>query len=146
MITGGAGQDNIYGGVGADDFKFLNQVNFGTLAANTHDKIFGFTTTSDELKFTGANFTGVAANDTITKSTNADANKNLIVAAAANWAGGTVVAKDAAQRFMFDTSSGRLWYDGDGSTSTISIKLIAQLLDGANNPITDIAAADIDIV
>jgi len=145
IIKGNAGQDFIYGGAGADDIFFTNQSHYGAnFAASKHDTIYAFTTTSDEMKFSGANFTGVAENDTITKTTSKTGNADLVVAA---WNGATVSAGHANQRFIYDTSMGRLYYDGDGSDGVSTILMLANLTDAAGiNPIADLAADDIDIV
>jgi len=142
VITGGDGQDRMYGGAGADDFKFVNQNQYGAnQAASKHDWVYGFTTTSDELKFSGANFTGVANNDTITRTTAADGDADLVVRA------GITSAGHANQRFLYNSTTGELFYDGDGSTSTLSPILITLLLNAAGNaPAADVAAVDIDII
>ena len=71
-------------------------------------------------------------------------NADLVVAA---WNGATVSAGHANQRFLYDTTMGRLYYDGDGSGSTNTVILLALMLNAAgDNVIPDLAAADIDIV
>tara|TARA_B100000700_G_C14314960_1_gene521012 strand:- start:155 stop:529 length:375 start_codon:yes stop_codon:yes gene_type:complete len=123
----------------------MNEVNYGANEAAAKNKyIYGFTSTSDELKFSGANFTGVANNDTITKSTSKTGNADLIVAA---WTPGTVSAGHANQRFLYNTNNGNLYFDGDGNGGSSSQILIALLLNDAGTAgIADIAAADIDII
>ena len=141
IIKGNAGQDFIYGGAGADDIFFTNQSHYGAnFAASKHDTIYAFTTTSDEMKFSGANFTGVADGDTITRSTSKTGNADLVVAA---WNGATVSAGHANQRFLYDTSMGRLYYDGDGSGGTSTILMLANLTDAAGiNPICLLYTSD----
>jgi len=145
VIKAGAGQDSIYGGAGSDDIHFLNQANFGANeAAAKHDWIYAFTSGADEIKITGANFTGVAKDDTITRTTSSTGDADLVVG---NYGGGAVSAGHANQRFMYDVSSGGLYYDGDGSGNTNTPILLALMLNAAgDNVIADLAAADIDIV
>jgi Ca2+-binding RTX toxin-like protein len=143
VIKAGAGQDSIYGGAGSDDIHFLTQANFGANeAAAKHDWIYAFTSGADEIKISGANFTGVAESDTITRTTSTTGNADLVVA---NY--GTVAAGHANQRFMYDLTTGGLYYDGDGSGSTNTPILLALMLNAAgDNVIANIAADDIDIV
>ena len=143
VITGGDGQDRMYGGAGADDFKFVNQSEYGAnQAASKHDWVYGFTTTSDELKFSGANFTGVANADTITKTTAADGDATLVVRA------GITDSGHANQRFLYNSTTGELFFDADGSTADgLSPILIALLLNEAGDtPVSDLATDDIDII
>ena len=148
VIKAGAGQDSIYGGAGSDDIHFLNEANFGANeAAAKHDWIYAFTSGADELKISGGNFTGIAQNATITRTTTKTglgADENLLVS---NWGGAAVTAGDAAQRFMYDLTTGGLYYDGDGSGGTNAPILLALMLNATgDNVIANIAAADIDII
>jgi len=154
VIAGGAGNDQIYGGADADDIKFLNEANFGAnYAATKHDTIYGFTTTSDELKFTASAFTGVNAGVTIAVNGTPAANNanNLVILGNAAWVAagataGSVVAGHANQRFLYNSDYGRLYYDGDGSGGSQTLLMIAELLDGNMQAISAIVVADIDVV
>jgi Ca2+-binding RTX toxin-like protein len=153
-ITGNAGNDQIYGGGGADDIKFVNEAHYGAnYAANTHDTIYGFTSTSDDLKFSASGFTGLESGDTIAVNATPAANNanNLVILGNAAWVtagatAGSVVAGHANQRFLYNSDYGRLYYDGDGSGGTESLLMIAELLDGNMQAISSIVAADIDVV
>jgi len=141
VITGNDGQDRMYPGDGADDIHFKASSQYGAnQAAAKHDWIYGFTTTSDEIKILGTGFDGVASGNTITKTTVADGDANLVVGAGFSTAG------HASQRFIYNTSTGELFHDGDGVASDISPVLIALVLNAAGDSSVTIAAGDIDIV
>ena len=76
---------------------------------------------------------------TITKTTVADGDANLVVGAGFSTAG------HASQRFIYNTSTGELFYDGDGING-VSPVLIALVLNAAGDSSVTIAAGDIDIV
>jgi Ca2+-binding RTX toxin-like protein len=152
VITSGAGtNEHVYVGTGADDVKFTDEAQYTAAEADKkYDIIHGFISGTDELKFTGAGFTGVTTDTTITKGTAADANNVLITLSGGDWvtagaAAGGVAAGHANQRFLYNQGSGRLYYDADGSASGTA-KLVAQLLDATNVVVTDVVAADIDVV
>ena len=154
IIAGGAGNDQIYGGAGADDIKFLNEANFGAnYAATKHDTIYGFVSGTDELHFTASAFTGVTAGVTIAVNETPAANNanNLTILGVNAWVAGgasvgSVVAGHTSQRFLYNSDYGRLYYDGDGSGGSESLLMIAELLDGNMQAISSIAVADIELL
>jgi len=138
VITGNDGQDRIYPGDGADDIHFKASSQYGAnQAAAKHDWIYGFTTTSDEIKILGTGFSG--ADSTITKTEDANGDADLVVGAGLSTAG------HASQRFIYNTSTGELFYDDDGING-VSPVLIALVLNAAGDSSVTIAAGDIDIV
>lgn len=92
-LHGGPGNDTLYGGVGADVFVF----NTVPGAANI-DTIMDFVAIDDTIQLARAVFTG------LTTGTLADAALRI---------GGTAAAT-AAQRIIYDNTTGRLFYDADG--------------------------------
>ena len=121
-LNGYTGNDTLTGGAGADAFVF----NTYPSPANA-DRITDFTSGTDKIHLDaqamyrigpGGNF---APND-------------LRFYAAAGAAGG----HDADDRVVFDTSTGNLWYDEDGSGATAA-QLIATVQPGATVTATDIA-------
>jgi Ca2+-binding RTX toxin-like protein len=142
-IRGNDGQDNIYGGPGADNIIFTDESQYGANSAgNKHDIVHGFTTGSDKLKFSAANFAGITENQAITKGTDrADVN-TLIVTDAQGWLGVAPAAVNTTQRWLYNKTTGSLFFDQDGSDGEAQI-LVTALLDAADTPITDLAAADI---
>lgn len=117
-LNGGNGIDALAGGAGADIFVFTS-----TLAVN-RDIITDFSAISDSLwfndvAFTGLNYTGeLAAEDFVAGTT----------------------ALDATDRFIYQRSTGSLWYDADGNGAGAKV-LVAELNDG-----TVLTNADIFLV
>jgi Ca2+-binding RTX toxin-like protein len=142
-IRGNDGQDHAYGGDGADIIIFTDESQYGAnSAANKHDFVHGFTTGSDKLQFSAANFAGITENQAITKGTDrADVN-TLIVTDAQGWLGVAPAAVNTTQRWLYNKTTGSLFFDQDGSDGEAQI-LVTALLDAADTPITDLAAADI---
>jgi Ca2+-binding RTX toxin-like protein len=139
-ITGGTGADQLYGGTGLDIFIFTNQSEYSAgLVDADHDQIYGFTTGADKLHFTAANFTGItAAGDPAIVLGTGDQAVELIVMA------GKTAPSHADQRWIYNPTTGGLYYDADGvAGATIAV---AQLLDIAGDPVSTIAAADIVII
>ena len=120
-LNGGGGNDSLSGGAGNDLFVFNSP-----LAADNVDTISDFAT-GDRLQLDRTIFTTLSAGATLT---------------AAEFLGGagSNAATTAQQRLVFNTTTGALRYDADGTGATASV-LIANLTAGA--PLT---AAAISLV
>lgn len=107
ILDGGLGQDQLNGGVGRDFFTFST----ASGAANA-DKIIDFRS-DDIIRLSGKFFKSlgesVGPGEFRLGSAPVDKNDFLI----------------------YEASSGRLWYDADGSRAKYSMRLIADLNDGA---------------
>ncbi len=93
-ISGKEGNDTLRGQAGADVFIFDTALN----EATNVDRILDFASGEDEIKLKNTVFTGIAKGDL----------------AADAFALGTA-AQDANDRIIYDQSSGKLWFDSDGS-------------------------------
>ena len=124
LIVGGGGNDILTGGAGADTFLFETAAN----AATNVDHITDFTSGSDILQFSKAKF---AALTTPGHFGTADARF------AANTTG---VAGDATDRLIYNTNTGELFYDKDGTGVAASV--LVGVVDGAPS----LAATDIWVV
>jgi Ca2+-binding RTX toxin-like protein len=98
-LEGGVGQDSLNGGAGLDSFVFRQAPPAGGV-----DFITDFTSGSDRLLFDNAAFTALGADGAFT------AGDGRFLAGP-----GRSSAADANDRLMYDTTSGTLWYDADGS-------------------------------
>jgi Ca2+-binding RTX toxin-like protein len=118
-LAGGVGVDTLWGGVGADTFVFREM---GTANA---DRISDFASGSDELHLDDAAFTAIGMTGDFAAS---DARFK------ANSSG---TATDTNDRVVFNTSTGQLYYDADGSGGAAA-QLIATVQSGATVAATDI--------
>jgi Ca2+-binding RTX toxin-like protein len=153
-ITPNAGQDRIYLGTAGDIDKiiFEDDGNFeaGGAATNTkHDMVYEFETGVDKIQFSLADFTGIASVTTPSFGTVKSVG-TVVVDLAATGPGGwgaSVTAGHADQRFLYNSTSGELYYDGDGDVATISPILVCQLYsDNTGTSTVDLASGDINIV
>ncbi|WP_409526945.1 hypothetical protein [Rhizobium sp. G21] len=98
MISGGKGNDILIGGAGDDRFFFYNTPGI------TKDTIKDFDNAHETIWLDDAEFTALHANDT----TPVKLNKDLF---SANTLG---AARDADDRIIYETDTGKLYYDEDG--------------------------------
>ena len=119
-IWGAGGVDTLWGAAGADTFVFREM---GTANA---DSIADFTSGSDKLHLDDAAFTAIGAMG------NFAAGDGRFVA------NSTGTAQDTNDRVVFNTSTGQLYYDADGSGSGAAPQLIATVQTGATVAATDI--------
>ena len=105
-LAGGAGNDTLNGGAGTDTFLFDSAPN----AATNLDTLQDFTSGSDKLSFSRAVFTGFAGTGAMSVD--------------AFWSGaGVSAAHDATDRFIYNTTTGALWYDADGTGATVAVQV-----------------------
>ena len=127
-IEGGAGNDILDGGAGNDTYVFTGV----TLLSNGTDTIATFEEAGaaggDTLQFS------LAAVNAATVSTDLSGGALL----AGNFVIGTPVAGDNNDYFIYNDTTGELWFDRDGSDGAYSAELLATL---SGDP--DISAGDI---
>jgi Ca2+-binding RTX toxin-like protein len=112
-LKGGTGNDLLTGGEGRDSFFFAE-----TAGASNADVIADFSSGADKIRLDDAIFVAAGAVG------------NLLAADPRfHAAAGAVSGQDAADRFVYDTVSGRLYYDGDGNGAAAS--LLIGTLQGA---------------
>lgn len=122
-LAGGVGVDTLWGGGGADTFVFREM---GTANA---DRISDFATGSDKLHLDDAAFAAIGMmGNFFTDDVRFKANSS-----------GT--ATDTSDRVVFNTSTGQLYYDADGSGSGAAPQLIATVQAGAM-----VASSDIVVI
>jgi len=106
-LVGGAGNDVLVGGTGADCFVFDTAPN----ASNNLDTVSDFTMNLDRLQFSRAAFTSLG-------SVNGLLSRSLFYAANDASRG-----HDADDRLIYNTSTGALYYDADGSGPLAAIQV-----------------------
>jgi len=92
-INGGAGADTLTGGLGSDGFVFDSVLGDGNV-----DDITDFNVAADTIRLARSVFGGIAAGE---------------LSAGAFHAG--TEAADADDRIVYDSATGNIWYDADGS-------------------------------
>ena len=102
VITGGAGADVITGGAGSDTFVF-NSV-------SSADTIVDYTVADDSIQLSKAIFTGLGDIGALSS--------DEFVAGA-----GLTAAADGTDRIVYDTTSGNLYYDADGSGGDAAVQI-----------------------
>ncbi|MFM9935047.1 MAG: hypothetical protein ACKVOL_02485 [Novosphingobium sp.] len=110
QLHGGTGNDRLTGGNDADRFYFHTAPN----AKTNHDIVTDFTSGSDTLVFSQNDFIAIGALGKLTAS--------------AFWSGaGVTSAHDASDRVIYDSTTGALYYDADGSGGVAAAVLVAHL-------------------
>ncbi|OJY29009.1 MAG: hypothetical protein BGP11_17375 [Rhodobacterales bacterium 65-51] len=122
-LAGGAGNDTLSGGAGQDRFVFDLTPELGGT-----DLIVDFSRGKDRIQLSASAFGGLVAT----------ADGALPVTAFAANAGG--VARDADDRILFDTTTGRLLYDADGSGEGEAV-VFARLIS-----VQTLGAADFEVI
>jgi Ca2+-binding RTX toxin-like protein len=120
ILLGGAGNDALNGGAGRDSFRFNTTLN----ATSNVDRITGFVAADDTIQLDDAVFAGIGPAG--------------VLSATAFRAG--TAAGDANDRIVYDSATGRLWFDANGSGAGASV-LFATLSPG-----TALSAADFVII
>jgi Ca2+-binding RTX toxin-like protein len=125
-IAGGNGNDVLTGGAGADLFVF----SFAPNTWKNKDTLTDFQTGVDVLQFSKAVFIGLGS------SVGG-------LAPAQFWSGaGVTTAHDADDRIIYNTATGILYYDADGTGATLAVQVA--LLGTTTHPA--LTAADIEII
>ena len=105
-LSGGTGNDVLNGGAGTDTFVFDTAPN----ALANLDTVQDFTSGSDKLSFSRAVFAGFTATGAMSVD--------------AFWSGaGVNAAHDATDRLIYNTTTGALWYDADGTGATAAVQV-----------------------
>lgn len=103
-LIGGEGNDTLTGGAGSDRFVFNTPPN----SADNVDTITDFTGTTDKIQLSRAIYTALGTSSSLS--------------AAKFWAGaGVVRGHDADDRIVYNTTTGDLYYDADGSGLTAAV-------------------------
>ena len=109
LLRGGAGNDVLYGGAGRDLFRF--DAALSTATVRNVDKIMDFSVVDDTIQLENAFFTKFG---TTTTGTIASGNFR------ANTAGR---AADANDYIVYETDTGKLFYDADGSAAGAAVEV-----------------------
>ncbi len=123
-LSGDGGNDTLTGGLGQDRFVFAAAPGVGNV-----DRVMDFVSGTDKLTFDNAAFTAIG---TAGNFTTGDAR----FAAGAGFTSG----RDASDRVIYDSSTGNLYYDADGSGASAA-QLVATLQGVPALAATDIAVA-----
>jgi Ca2+-binding RTX toxin-like protein len=104
ILIGGGGGDTLTGGGGADKFVFLSPTDGGANGDLIVDFVTNLVNGSDELDFDTVGFAALQWSGT-----------SLAAGQLLSGAGLTATsANSASVHLIYDTTSGRLWYDADG--------------------------------
>lgn len=122
VIDGKGGNDTLRGSLGLDVFVFSTAL---SSTANV-DRITDFNVTNDQIRLENAIFSSLTALGALS--------------AAAFVTSATGLALDGADRIIYNTTTGRMTYDADGSGSLLPVTF-AQLSTGLS-----LSAADFEIV
>ena len=123
VLIGGAGNDTLTGGAGKDTFWFTDALD----AINNVDTITDFVSGNDQLEFSVSALTGLG----------------VIGQWAASdqrfWSSTTGIAHNASDRLIYNTSTGELNYDSDGTgvLAAVTVEILGVLTHPA------LSAADI---
>jgi Ca2+-binding RTX toxin-like protein len=130
-LLGGIGEDTLIGGLGSDNLSGGTGIDiFGVSKASGLDNILDFTPGEDQLQVSASDFGGL----TIIGSS----------LAASQFLSGASIdvnsASSAAQRFLYNTTTGALYFDADGLNGIAAVQ-VASL---ATKPV--ISGADFSVV
>ena len=104
-LVGGSGNDSLCGGTGLDIFRFNT-----TLSATTNvDKITDFVVADDTIQLENAVFTALGAT-------------GVLAAGKLRTGAGVSTAADANDLLLYNTSTGALYFDADGSGATAAVQ------------------------
>jgi serralysin len=114
-LIGGLGNDTLSGGTGKDVFVF------NSATANNVDTILDFVKGTDKIQLSKSIFANLGATGNLTEN--------------AFWsAAGAVKGNDANDRVVYNTTTGALYYDADGSESGAAVQIA--LLGTSSHPTT----------
>lgn len=100
-INGGSGADSLTGGSGADSFVFNSALQNGNV-----DRITDFKVVDDTMQLDKAIFTGLSAG---------------VLSADGFHANTTGMATDSTDRILYETDTGKVFFDADGNGSGASV-------------------------
>lgn len=126
LLIGGDGNDRLTGGSGADSFRFETKAN----ATSNKDTITDFVSGTDNLEFSNATMTALGANGQFTTNDQRF------------WSSTTGTAHDATDRLIYNTFTGVLSYDSDGTGSKAAVQV--EILGLTSHP--GLVATDIFVV
>jgi Ca2+-binding RTX toxin-like protein/cyclophilin family peptidyl-prolyl cis-trans isomerase len=121
-LDGGAGNDSLTGGAGLDTFRFSSALNSSNV-----DRLLDFNVVDDRLELENAVFTKLTA-------TGALASANFRASTTGN-------AVDNNDHVLYDTDSGQLFYDADGSGA--GAKVLIAILAATPSGLPLLTSADI---
>jgi Ca2+-binding RTX toxin-like protein len=149
IITGGTGADIMYGDLGNDTFVISD------IETNGSDTIYAFTSSTDTavvgagadlIQFSSADL--MAATGFVTYAgSGTSITLNDATTKVAFVTGAGAAASEAYATVSYDTSTGQLSFDADGTGSTASAIVVATLFsDFGDTAITDLLAADLSFI
>jgi len=104
-LSGSAGNDVLTGGSGSDIFSFNTKLN----SSSNIDTVTDFTSGTDKIYLSKSIFAAISSTGTLSSS-------------AFYSVAGAVKGHDSDDRIIYDTSSGKLYYDSDGSGKVAAIQ------------------------
>ncbi|MEN9316756.1 MAG: hypothetical protein RIS35_3149, partial [Pseudomonadota bacterium] len=119
VLSGGLGNDSLLGGAGADLFVFDTVPN----SSSNRDLLPDFSVVDDTLRFDRSAFPGLGS---LPEGS---------LPAASLRVGNFTTAGDADDRFVYNTSSGVLYYDADGSGGSASPIQVALIGTSSARPV-----------
>jgi Ca2+-binding RTX toxin-like protein len=142
ILDGGRGNDKLFGGLGADVLKggsgrdkfYFDAGREEFFSGTGNERITDFDGKFDSLHFLSTAFQQLSGGSTVNLTPGkVDANSFVL----------GPVALDGDDRFIYDSAAGMLYFDGDGSGSTFTQFLIAEIPTLAKA--TQLSAADMFI-
>jgi hypothetical protein len=125
-LRGGAGNDTLYGGPGTASDKFV--FDFAPSASVNVDYIIDFVASEDKIQFSRAIFKGFSASGSLSSSAYVEG-------------AGKTAADSLLQRVIYNTTTGDLFYDADGSgTKALAVKVAVV------GTMADLSSADFEII
>ncbi|WP_335077091.1 hypothetical protein [Nostoc sp.] len=109
MLIGGNGNNSLYGGTGTDTFVFNNIFNYGSV-----HKIYDFNATNELIQISATGFGGGLSIGSLQK------NQFTLETSATT----------SEDRFIYNSTTGSLYFDRDGSAGTFTQVQFAQLSAG----------------
>ena len=107
VLTGGGGNDTLVGGLGSDFFVFIVAAN----ATSNRDTVADFQSGLDKIQLSRSVFTALGT-------------ASATLSEGQFWSGaGVVKGHDANDRVLYNTSTGALYYDADGSGSAAAVQI-----------------------
>ncbi|MFI0842489.1 calcium-binding protein [Mesorhizobium sp. IMUNJ 23232] len=103
-LNGGSGKDTLTGGAGKDNFRFNTTLS----ASGNVDTVTDFSVADDTVQLDNVVFTALTTTGTL--------------ASAAFRANTTGLAGDSSDRIIYESDTGKLFYDADGTGATVGIQ------------------------